>query len=291
MGRSRQPRHRRRMTAPRRSARRRRCPRPAGGRRGPPARQLHDQPLRRPARRAGPGAARRRRRPGGDPDLPGTHRPRHGRRRRRCPTRRSTAGRRIECESLLPQLDLTVDGDGGAADPDRGRAVVPAGRRWPADDAAGVRPRGAARRPRSGRRRRRSPSPTGRSRSASAGARSWSRRRRRRWRRRPVPTTSRTTSVSQRLTAYPEDRIARRSMTPRSRSWRPPADRRSRPRSSRMPSRVAAADRPRPAPLARDGAARPSTPAAAAVPGGVGGEVPDIFRAADLTPVVFLLSS
>ena len=43
-----------------------------------PARQLHDQPLRRDPGRARADPARRRHRPGRDPDLPGTPRLRHG---------------------------------------------------------------------------------------------------------------------------------------------------------------------------------------------------------------------
>ena len=99
----------------------------------------------------------------------------------------------------------------------------------------------------------------------------------------------RTASVSRRLTAYPEDLIGR-------------------PLDDREATLLATAGGPtRPAPAFTDAqpVSRPTDPdplpspttapaapaaAGAAVPGGVAGEIPDIFRAADLTPFAFLLS-
>jgi len=82
-----------------------------------------------------------------------------------------------------------------------------------------------------------------------------------------------TTSVSQRLTAYPADKIAS------------PLDVRSAGLVARPGSGVAASS--------AEVATAPAAPAAAggAVPGGVAaGELPDIFRSVDLTPVVLGLS-
>ena len=82
-----------------------------------------------------------------------------------------------------------------------------------------------------------------------------------------------TTSVSQRLTAYPADLLAL------------PLDVRSASLVARPGAAPAVSAAPATSPPAAPG------PTAGAVPGGVSiGEVPDIFRSADLTPIVLLLS-
>jgi ABC-type nickel/cobalt efflux system permease component RcnA len=84
-----------------------------------------------------------------------------------------------------------------------------------------------------------------------------------------------TTSPSQQLTAYPADRIAL------------PLDVRSASLTVRPGSGAPAST----APVATAAAAAPAAPSAGAVPGGVSAaELPDIFRSADLTPVVLGLS-
>ena len=82
-----------------RAARRRRRARP-------PARQLHDQPLRGHPRRAGSGPARRRHRRGRDPDVPGDARASTRRRRRRSPMARPRPARRPRCASSVGGLTL-----------------------------------------------------------------------------------------------------------------------------------------------------------------------------------------
>ena len=91
------------------------------------------------------------------------------------------------------------------------------------------------------------------------------------------------TSPSQKLTAYPADLI------------RTPLDVRSATIDVRLdPAGVAAT--PIPSPTAGGGAGGGTigptgpVPAAGAVPGGVAGDLPDIFRSADLTPLVILAS-
>jgi ABC-type nickel/cobalt efflux system permease component RcnA len=86
------------------------------------------------------------------------------------------------------------------------------------------------------------------------------------------------TSPSRRLTVYPEDLLTQpldiREATIRATPVAAPA------------APVAAA--PTPAPVAPAGVG--DVAGVSAVPGGIGGELPDVFRAADLTPLVLLLS-
>jgi nickel/cobalt exporter len=76
------------------------------------------------------------------------------------------------------------------------------------------------------------------------------------------------TSPSTRLTAYPEDLL-------------------SEPLDIRSATIVAVPDNTAPGPVQSPGAAGA---VAAAIPGGIGGELPDIFKAVDLTPLVLLVS-
>jgi ABC-type nickel/cobalt efflux system permease component RcnA len=87
------------------------------------------------------------------------------------------------------------------------------------------------------------------------------------------------TSPSQRLTVYPEDLLSQpleiREATIRATPVAAPA----------APSAAAA---PTPAPVAPAGVG--DVAGVSAVPGGIGGELPDVFRVASLTPLVLLLS-
>jgi ABC-type nickel/cobalt efflux system permease component RcnA len=86
-----------------------------------------------------------------------------------------------------------------------------------------------------------------------------------------------TTSVSKRLTSYPADLISQ------------PLDVRS--AAITVTAVVPVAASPAAAALASELPAAPvSTVVAGAVPGGIGGDLPSIFRQADLTPAVLLLS-
>ena len=85
------------------------------------------------------------------------------------------------------------------------------------------------------------------------------------------------TSPSQRLTAYPANLIAT------------PLDIRSAAISARLDPAALPSRAPASAPVGGQvPAAAAPAPTAAAVPGGVAGELPDIFRTADLTPLVLL---
>jgi ABC-type nickel/cobalt efflux system permease component RcnA len=85
------------------------------------------------------------------------------------------------------------------------------------------------------------------------------------------------TSVSKRLTSYPADLISQ------------PLDVRS--AAITVTAVVPVAASPAPAALASELPAAPvSTVVAGAVPGGIGGDLPSIFRQVDLTPAVLLLS-
>jgi nickel/cobalt transporter (NicO) family protein len=108
----------------------------------------------------------------------------------------------------------------------------------------------------------------------------------------------RQTSVSQRLTRYPQDLITS-PLRDRSLALRATVGGATlAPLDIPDASKVAAVDPAPPAPAASPAAAAPSPapaatpdPVAAAVPGGVGAaDLPDIFRQTDLTPVVVLLS-
>ncbi len=100
----------------------------------------------------------------------------------------------------------------------------------------------------------------------------------------------RTESVSDRLTAYPEDRLAR-PLADASVTVRAVTD----ASVPTMPFVVADAVALRPSDAVpstspSEPPSTPASPAPVAVPGGIGGEVPAIFGATDLTPVVLLLS-
>ena len=113
-----------------------RGPRAARHRRRPSARQLHDQPLRRRSRRARPDPARRRHRPGRDPDVPGAPADSTPTATASVSDEETEAGRggRVRRRSRR-SLDLRVDGQRGTLEPGRGRADLPAGRRRAVDDA------------------------------------------------------------------------------------------------------------------------------------------------------------
>ncbi len=101
-----------------------------------------------------------------------------------------------------------------------------------------------------------------------------------------------TTGISERLTSYPSDRLKTpldvRSVSFAASPGGPTIPRFVAPEAVAMPGFVDPVDSSSvdTAPAATG----PAASAVAAVPGGVGGEIPDIFRAADLTPFVALAS-
>ena len=198
------------------------------------------------------------------------------------------AGRVIECDGLLPQLALTID---GAAAPltltaagltfPMGAGGLPTMRLVCTAEAALDPALGAA--------------PT----TIAFADRSFPERLG--WREIVVSASEATvapvaggvalrgTSVSQRLSAYPKDQVGRpladAEVALRATAGGPSVAVPAVPDA--QPVAVPAGPGPLPSPVTAPAA---PAPAAAAVPGGVGGEVPDIFHAADMTPVVFLLS-
>ena len=246
-------------------------------------------------RRAGPGPPRRRHRPGRDPDLPGPPRLRHRRRRRGLRRRdRRRPGRGVRRRSAR-SLSLTSTGESAAA-----RSLTEAGLHLPGRASAAcrrcgwcaasprrsTRPLGDATRP--------SRSPTRRYARSARLARDRGRRLGRDARGR-APASLRTTSASARLTAYPADLLTQALDDRGGRRWsrRPAAptlapfddpgrDAAARRRLTWRPQRPTVDRRQR---RLRSPAAAPPPVAGAGVPGGVGGgDLPSIFRAADLTP-------
>ena len=119
-------------------------PRAAGGRARPPARQLHDQPLRGAPDRTRPGHPRPRHRPGRDPGVPGAPGARRERGRRGLGWRaRSWSRSVLRCAGRRPAPRHRWLAHGADADGRGHRA--PARRRRPVDAPPGVRLRGRPR--------------------------------------------------------------------------------------------------------------------------------------------------